>query len=264
VINDFSVLVRGFINVPYGTEVGVTVNGFVAFVDLGQFAVEVPVDENVTSLTVVAKDALGTTLGTQTIPVTVQLPTSEPTLLFRSSPPIGPAPFTLTFELTSLAPISRIDLDADGNGSVDFQGTTLENQQFIYEGPGLYFPTVTVTDQASNTVTKTSVVLILLESELDALAQDKWTGLKNALRSGDIPSALNYIAISKRSVYDAVFNSLSVPLGQIDQVLTTITFIEVKAGSAEYEMIRTDARGETAYMVRFNIDEDGIWRIQNF
>jgi hypothetical protein len=106
----------------------VTVNGFVALVDSGQFAVEVPVDETVTSLAAVARDATGNTLGSQTIPVTVQIPAEWPVLLSRVSPIIGPAPLTVRFELRCLDPISRIDLDADGNGTVDFQGTTLDNQ----------------------------------------------------------------------------------------------------------------------------------------
>jgi PKD repeat protein len=264
VINDFSVLVKGVVNVPFGTEVGVAVNGYVAFVDLGQFAVEVPVDDTVTNLTVVAKNAVGATLGTQTIPVTVQLPTSEPTLFFRPSPVIGSAPLTVNFTLTSLVPIARIDFDGDGDGTVEFQGTTLEGQPFIYQGPGLYFPTVTVTDTASNTYTKAAILLVVSQSELEPLLQSKWTAMKNALRNNDVTTALNYIAIDQRSAYGTLFNSLSVPLTQIDQVMTNITFIEMIEARAEYEMLRIDAQGEIAYLVRFDMDEDGIWRIRDF
>lgn len=265
VINDYSVLVRGFVNIPIGTEVGVTVNGFVALVDSGQFAMEVPLDGTETGLAVVARDAMGATLGSQTIPVTVQIPTEEPTLFVRPTPFMGLPPLTVSFELRCLDPISRIDLDADGNGTVDFQGTTLENQQFLYDAPGLYFPKVTVTNTANNTFTKTTILLVVAQSELDALLQSKWTALKNALGSNYITSALNYIAISKRSAYGQVFSSLKVPLSQIDEVLTDITFIEMNWGTAEYQMIRTSGtRGRTAYMVRFAIDEDGIWRIRNF
>ncbi len=264
VINDFSVLVRGFVNVPFGTEVGVTVNGFVAFVDLGQFAVEVPVDDTVTSLTVVAKNAAGATLGTQTIPVTVNVPTTEPTLLFRPSPVVGPAPLTVNFTLTSLEPIAVVEVDGDGDGTVDFRGITLENQGFLYQGPGLYFPKVTVTDTANNKYTKTAILLVMAQTELDPLLQSKWTAMKNALRNNDVATALNYIAMDERSAYGAIFGSLSVPLTQIDQVMTNITFIEMTEATAEYEMLRTEAQGEIAYLVRFNMDKDGIWRIRDF
>jgi len=100
--------------------------------------------------------------------------------------------------------------------------------------------------------------------EMDNLLQSNWTGLKNALRKGDIPGALNYIVKSKRSEYEKVFRTLYVPLAQIDKVLTDITLIEMSAADAEYQMVRTDVRGRTAYMVRFGIDEDGVWRIYGF
>jgi hypothetical protein len=177
---------------------------------------------------------------------------------------MGMAPLSVSFELRSLEPIARIDLDADGNGTVDFQGTKLDNQQFVYSGPGLYFPKVTVTDTANRIYTKTAVLLVVAQNELEALLQAKWTGLKDALRNGDIPTALKYIAISKRSDYSQVFSSLYIPLAQIDQVLTNITFIVMNRATAEYEMGRTDPQGEVAYLVRFNIDEDGIWRIRDF
>ena len=90
VINDYSVLVRGFVNVPSGKEIGVAVNGHVAFVDSGQFAVHVPLDETVTALTAVVKDALDNTLGSQTIPVTVQIPARPTSPHSHTLPGHGP------------------------------------------------------------------------------------------------------------------------------------------------------------------------------
>ena len=84
------------------------------------------------------------------------------------------------------------------------------------------------------------------------------------MRNNDIATALNYIAIRQRPLYEAIFNSLSVPLTQIDQVLTNITFIEMTETTGEYQMLRIDAEGEIAYLVRFNLDEDAIWRIRDF
>jgi hypothetical protein len=264
VINDFSVLVRGFVNVPFGTEAGVTVNGFVAFVDLGQFAVEVPVDESVTGLTVVAKNAAEAILGTQTIPITVQRPTVPQTLVFRSSPAIGQAPLIVGFTLTSLKRILRVDLDGNGDGTVDFQGTTLKDQEFVYEGPGLYFPKVTLTDITNNTYTETAILLVLAQPELNVLLQSKWTAMKTALRNNDISSAVQHITINRRNIYRDMFNTLNVPLTSIDQVLGDITFVKQLGSSIEYEMLRVDGGSQFSYMVRFVLDEDGIWRIRFF
>ena len=52
--------------------------------------------------------------------------------------------------------------------------------------------------------------------------------MKNALRLGDIQGALKYFAISRRSDYEKAFSNFTIPLAQIDQVLTDITFIEMK------------------------------------
>ena len=262
VINDYFVLVRGFVNIPSGAEIGVTVNGQVAFVDSGQFAVQVPLDETVTALTAVVKDALGNTLGSQTISVTVQIPaTEQPILTLLPYPVMGPAPLNVVFDLNCLEPVSRLDFDAEGNGTIDFQGTTLKDRQFTYQVPGLYFPKVAVVDKANNTYTRTAILWVTSQTELDPLLQSKWTAMKNALRNGDIPGALKYIAISRRSDYEQAFRGFSILLAQIDQVLTDITFIEMKGETtAEYEMVR----GGFAYLVRFGVDEDGVWRIQEF
>jgi hypothetical protein len=31
----------------------------------------------------------------------------------------------------------------------------------------------------------------------------------------------------------------------------------------EFEMLRSDERGQLSYLVRFAVDEDGIWRLQD-
>ncbi|HAR95272.1 MAG TPA: hypothetical protein DCR97_04830 [Deltaproteobacteria bacterium] len=263
-INENFVFVRGYLNVAPGTEVGVTVNDFAALVDAGQFALHVMLDETVTGLTAIVKDDLGNILGSQTVPVTVQIPAEEPTLTLIPRPVIGPIPLTVTFDMNCLEPVSRIDFDSDGNGTNDFQGTSLTDKPFTYEVRGLFFPRVTVTDQSSNTHTRTAIVWAISRDELETLLQSKWTALKNALRSGDIQGALKHIVIGKRPTYEQVFNTLKIPYSQIDQVLTSITFIEMKGAIAEYEMLRTEEQGEFAYLVRFVVDEDGIWRIESF
>jgi hypothetical protein len=129
---------------------------------------------------------------------------------------------------------------------------------------GLFLPKVTVTDQANNVHTRTAIVWAASRDELEMLLQSKWTAMKNALRSADIQGALKHIVINKRPQYEQVFNSLTIPYSQIDQVLTSITFIEMNGAVAEYEMLRTEEGGEFAYLVRFVVDEDGIWRIESF
>ena len=78
----------------------------------------------------------------RTIPITVQLPTTEQVLTFRPFPAIALVSEAVSFTLTSLNEISQIELDANGDGTIDFTGTTLEGLSVTFAEPGIYFPTV--------------------------------------------------------------------------------------------------------------------------
>ena len=51
-------------------------------------------------------------------------------------------------------------------------------------------------------------------------------------------------------------------MSNIDQVLTDITFAGQRGGNVDYD-IDVEEGGETlSHLVRFVLDEDGIWRIR--
>jgi len=265
ILTDSLVVVRGTVPAaPAGGEVGVAVNGVAALVAGDQFAALVPVDPQLTSLTAVATDGT-TTLSSDTIPVTVQLATPDrPPLQFRAKPTAGLAPFTLEFTLASDVLISQVALDLDGDGTVDFQGPSLNLRRFTYAAPGLYLPSVTVTEAAGATRTATTLVRVYDSAALDALLQAKWRSLKDALRAGNVTQALGFIASGKRALYGPVFSGLGSQLANIDQILTDITFVEQGGIRSEYQMIRLDGGVRHSYFVLFFLDEDGIWRLGAF
>lgn len=263
VIATSTVLAQGLVDAQPGTEVGVTVNGVVGLLSEGEFAALVPVNQNVTSLTAIATDAAGPT-ASDSIPITVEPLIFEPSLLFRPSPAVGTAPLTVSFTLTSLEPIVQVDLDLEGNGTVDFQETTLEGQTFSYNSPGLFFPTATVTDLSGATQATTALIQIYDFVEFDELLTRKWEGMKDALGQGDIEGALNFVAASKRDSYRRMFTALGAQLANIDQTLTDISFVEHQGLRAEYQMIRVDNGVRISHFVLFVMDEDGIWRIKFF
>ncbi len=262
VINDFSVLVTGEFDTTMAPEVGINVNGFLALQDGNEFATFVPMDSTTTTLIATVTGTGGTPLGSHTIPITVQPQTSEPALNFRPSPVIGAAPLTARFNLTSLNAIANIAFDANGDGTVDFNLPSLEGQTFVYNSPGLYHPKVIVTDTIGGTHTANAIIQVIDTVGLDTLLQSKWNGMRDALRSGNIVGAVNYIVNSKRASYQAVFNNLTVPLATIDQVLPGIAFVEQRGLNVEYEMLRLDGANLVSYMVVFVVDEDGVWRIK--
>jgi hypothetical protein len=264
VINDFTVLVVGELIAPPGTEVGVTVNGFVGLVANSQFTALVPLDSTVASLTARATDAAGFAV-TDSIAVTVNSPTSGPALTFRPFPAITSISQPVTFTLTSVNAIAQIHLDSNGDGTIDFSGATLEGMAATFSNPGIYLPTVSVIDTSGAAESATAIIQVLDINQLDAVLQAKWATMKDALRNGNTAAAANYIVSHKRAAYQTVFNSLTIPLANIDEVLTNISFLGLKGLSVEYEMLRPEpADGVLSYHVLFALDTDGVWRISFF
>jgi hypothetical protein len=93
----------------------------------------------------------------------------------------------------------------------------------------------------------------------------KWEGMKDALRRGDVPTALGFIHSSARERFRRVFESLpSDRLALIDQYLRTIEPVEIGYNGAEYKMRRVRGGDILSFPVWFQIDADGIWRLVMF
>ncbi|MGH2359841.1 MAG: hypothetical protein ACRDGM_04770, partial [bacterium] len=176
-----SLLVRGTVQAG-GAELGVSVNGFPAAVDGNSFAALVPVAPNTTTLIAQATTASGAT-ASHAITIAV-VATSTTTFALHASPHSGVAPLTVTFSLLEGA-AANVDLDFDGDGTVDFSGASLESRTFTYTQPGFYIPTAAVIDSQGNRVTANAVVQVFDRTILDFLLQAKWTSMKDALRRGD-------------------------------------------------------------------------------
>ena len=167
--------------------------------------------------------------------------------------------------MTSLYEISQVQLDGNGDGTIDFTGTTLEGVTVTFAEPGIYFPTVRVMDTTSAVYSDSAIVQIVDDRQLDVLLMAKWAAMKNALRSGDTAAAVSYIVKNKRVGYQNVFNSLTIPFSNIDQILGNITYEATKGLKIEYEMLRFEGSElMLSYMVLFALDEDGVWRIKFF
>jgi hypothetical protein len=264
-VNTSNVLVKGNFDRSVTPEAGITVNGYGALIDGDEFTALIPVDATVTVLTAALKNFAGTTLASDAIPVTVVAPTAETIVHLIPSPPGGLAPLIVGFSISTLAPVSQIVLDLDGDGSIDFQGASLAGNLFTYSQPGLFTPTVQITDNQGQTHTAVTFVHVLDQAALDAQLQVVWQGFKSALRAGEITQAVMFLHSGSRVAYQAKlaqFNALT--LANIDQYMTTIQLVEVGFGGAQYEMIRIQDGQRVSFSVWFLVDQDGIWRIRRF
>ncbi|HLC42521.1 MAG TPA: LamG-like jellyroll fold domain-containing protein, partial [Methylomirabilota bacterium] len=254
-------LVRGTVE-SGGTEVGVTVNGIPAAVQGTAFAALVAVDSATTTLTALATTATGAT-ATHSATIAVSA-VAETALSLHASPSSGVAPLTVQFSLLNGTAVTAIELDADGNGSVDFTGTSLDDQPFTFTQPGLYVAIARITDTQGSQFTARAIVQVFDRNALDALLQVKWTAMKDALRVGDIPRALTTIAVGSRPQYDEAFQIIAAMLSQIDSILPSITLLDLLDAEAFYKAVRNDAGIDKSFEIRFVLDEDGIWRIDSF
>jgi hypothetical protein len=239
------------------------VNGYAALQDGNEFATFVPIDSQ-TILSATLTDTAGNLIAGDAVPITAQLPNATPLLFFRPSPAIAVASQPVEFTLTSVNPFTQIQLDGNGDGTIDYVGSTLQGVTVSFAAPGLYYPTVSVTEQSGTVRSTTAIIQVFDRSQLDTLLQNKWTAMKNALRLGDISGAVRHIVMRRRATYEAMFNALTVPLTNIDQVLTNVTFLEQRGIEAEYEMIVTEGGVAYSFLVLFEIDEDGVWRVKFF
>lgn len=260
------VVVRGLLPLTGSAsgDAAVTVNGVPALLERNGFAALVSVDPTVTALTAEATDLAGTVLDRTSIPVTVQ-PGSPTTLDLTAVPAAGGAPLTVSLALTATVPIAHLTLDLEGDGTVDFQGPSLEGQRFTYGQPGVFAPSVQVTDRDGRVHRAATLVHVADPVALDARLQAVWQSLKDALRAGDLAAAAQFLHSGVRARYLALFARLSpAALAAIDQYMTAIRLEEVGFGGAKYEMLRPQEDVTLSFAVWFQLDVDGHWRLRRF
>ena len=270
VVTTPTVWLRGF--VEGGSEVAVTIPlppgmaipSLPASMEGNTFAVEVTVDSTTTTLTAQAIDvATGATASDSVDIVVLPQPTvSLPKL--TALPAGGFAPHVVTFSL-NLAEGSRIELDLDSDGTVDFDGTSLDGLPFFYERPGIYVPTLRATTSDGQVHTYRTVVDVYDRVALDARLQRIWRGFSEALQRGEIERAVGFVHEQRRTPWREYFEQLSpADLATQGAGLTTIELIRVGRGGAEYEMLREEGGRVFSYPVALTTDVDGQWRLWQF
>jgi hypothetical protein len=257
------VLVQGTMPASFGADVAVTVNGTRGFAGNGSFAALVRVDTTVTALTAVASDANGTPLDDDTVAIAVEPGPLEAAVRLSASPAVGLAPLSVELTLMSTVAVGQIALDQDGDGTVDFQGPSLEGLRFTYAQPGVFLAAATVTN-GTGSHKATAIVQVYDPATLEALLQAKWAAMKDALRRGDVEAALRFIVASQRDRYRRAFELIAADLPQIDTILGAITLADAWATEVTFTMPRSDAGVQKTFEVRFGVDADGIWRVRAF
>ncbi len=248
-------LVRGTVDAR-GLDIGIVVNGVAATVDGAAFVALVPVFVDTTAVTAVATSAGGSAM--QSVEIMVRASAGVPGLSAR--PSSGLAPLTVTFGLGGAADISRIELDADGDGRIDVV-TSDESVSFTYTAPGVYLPTVRAVDTSGVSVSATAVVQVLDQVAFEDARRVAWASLRDALVRGDVNAALGVFVPAARPRYQAAFQLLAGGLPQIAADMADLALVSAGGGIAELATTRVQSGFTRLYLVYFIQDEDGLWRI---
>jgi len=257
------VLVKGTYPSSFGADVGLTVNGSRGLAGGGRFLAVVPVDPQVTILTAVAKNAAGTTLDEDTIPITVQAGPDEAAVSLQASPVVGIAPLSVEMSLVANVAVTQVQVDQDGDGDIDFQGPTLDGVLFTYAQPGVFVATATASTPGGPE--RSSVIVQGYDRPaLEALLQARWAAMKDELRTGDVEAALLFVTASARGRYREAFEALADDLPQIDTILLPLTFARAWGAEVTFTMPRSDGGVTKSFEVRFALDADGVWRVRAF
>ena len=235
------------------TNPGISVNGLAAAMSSDRFAVTVPLAVGSNSLTVKAVTAGGASatkmLNIQSVSSNRWTPSFEPEVLY------APAKVTL-----SVPEAIQVQVDFDGNGSVDGSGTGPQELAYSFSQPGIYFARTTVTDASGTYVVSTPLVVQDVRA-LDPILRGVFDAMVGRLRVGDIEGALKYFSPQSAEHYREVFQDLAAQLPAVADQIGTLKQGSVTGEMAEYLLVREAGGTKQGFLVYMRRGFDGLWRI---
>ena len=236
------------------------------------FAAQVPLAANSNTIKVIAMDQndvqhqASVTVTGEAQPDTITL-LALPNTGIPTPKPNGQAKLDVAIAATvaSQNPVLSYAWDFDGSGANQLTCYSHSNVTVGYQQQGLYLSQVIVTDIVGNTFPpETVIVNVLDKNTADAGFKQIWNGMKTALSSGNISSALVYFVEGSKESYLQQFTALSQVLPQFAASLGDINLINISSNFAEYEF-RTMQNGDMySFQLLFAREADGSWKIRSF
>lgn len=243
---------------------GVTVNDIVAVgVPAGsalRFFAEVPLVTGANTLTVKAHGQDGRVVE-RTINVTSRGPFPYRVVADRS---VGTSPLNPRLEVwdQSGRGIRQVQVDGDGNGSIDMILNPGDPIELSYTGTGLRQARVYVFDNALQ-VHEQRVSFVLLDlAAVDRSIQAVWGAMNEALASGDKAMALGFLSEQARERYDPVFDALMPQMPEIVASYSEPRRSLVMGSYAEYGVNRMVDGQNKIFLTGFITNQLGQWQLE--
>ncbi|KAF0145681.1 MAG: hypothetical protein FD156_656 [Nitrospirae bacterium] len=246
-------------------DIGITINGILAEITGNDWiANNISLTIGANTITATIKDSEG---NVETASITINTTDTTQPVTLSANITSGISPLNVFFS-TSTSTFSPVlyKMDFEGDGIADYTGATFENITHTYTQEGIFYPTVTVTDEQGNAYSDTIAITVLSKTELDTLLKGKWEGMKGKLLNNDIEGTLTYFGqnISTQEKYRKVFEKLSNRLVEIINNMPNITLLEQQGNIAQYLIIRIEQGKEFGYYIYFVRETDRIWRISTW
>ncbi|MGE5810897.1 MAG: hypothetical protein ACM339_05310, partial [Ignavibacteria bacterium] len=245
-------------------DIGITVNGVTANIAGNEWIVNnVPLTPGTNIITATIKDSQDSAESASIIINTESV--AQPVTL-SANITSGISPLTTYFSVSTEIsnPIVSYQMDFEGDGVIDYVSTVFNDINSTFSTEGIYYPTITITDDQGNINSDTIAIVVLSKEELDALLKGKWHGMKEALIDKNVEKAMNCFLSSSRERYRYIFNSLLDSLPDIVAGMQEIEMISGEDKVAEYRIKRVEDEGDITYYIYFMLDGDGLWKIRQF
>jgi hypothetical protein len=253
-----ALLVRGTVSAP--AQAGVSVNGFAAMVHGGEWAVELPVDSSVQLLTATAS-VVGGESATASVPITVD-PGEPGAVELHVDPADGVAPLVVTWKVVNNTGRTLIQYELDSTGGGTFEPVASLDTPVTYSVPGLWFPTLRVTDDQGVTYTSAAAIVASDPATVSVRFDALWTGLKARLQAGDVAGALQFLAPALQPRMERVFQDLGPALPTLASSLGDLHVTDQLGNLAEAVLVQDEPGGPQVYFIQFRRDTLGRWLIE--
>ena len=242
-------------------DVGITANGIIAETEGNEWvANDVPLIIGPNTITATIKDNSGNTASTS---VTINTTDTSQPVELSANITSGITPLQIFFLASTFTPVSY-QMDFEGDGVIDYTGTTFEDITYTYTSEGIFYPTLTVTDDQGNTYSDTIAITVLSKTEIDNLLKGKWEGMKEALAEGNIEGALEFFVERSKDKYRSIFEALKDQLPVIMGTFIEFNIVNVFENIAEYEIVVNEEGVLYSYPGLLIKDTNGIWKFKNF
>jgi len=174
----------------------------------------------------------------------------------------GIAPLNVSFRIDSQIPVAWVNMDFDGDGSIDVSQAGIDRFTFRYELPGVYQPYVGIKDDQGVWHIDQMTITVSDPAHEKAAIKLEWDAMMLALLEGNIEIAMHYFSDYRRDEFAYMFGAMgSDTLQAIFEGVEDIELNEVAGGYAEINVLRRQNGQLYAYPVGMIKDESGVWRI---